>query len=83
MDAEHEAHLLRIKKQFLIKVDAKYRKGNDEHGGYLPEKSGLIDMALDEIIDLYVYMVTLKEQVETGIPATEVLKMIEEELDGR
>lgn len=67
METEQELHLQRIKDQFLKDVDAKYRKGQAEHGGNLWLKPGMLDMALDEIVDLYVYMVTLKEQIEKNI----------------
>jgi hypothetical protein len=62
MTPDHEAHLERIKQQFLKDVDKKYREGQREHGGFLPTKTDLLDEALNEIIDLYVYLITLKEQ---------------------
>ena len=37
MRAENEAHLERVKTDFLRRVDTKYRRGQDEHGGRLWE----------------------------------------------
>ncbi len=62
MTKAQEAHLNRIKKQFLKAVDAKYKLGQLAHGGNLYEKPGMLDMALEEVTDLYVYLITLKEQ---------------------
>lgn len=64
MDAQHEAHLKRIVDRFSADVSAKYRKGQAEHGGNLWQKGGMIDFAIEEVIDLAVYLYTLKEQVE-------------------
>lgn len=66
MDQEHELHLVSIKERFLKAVDEKYRKGQAEHGGSLWLKPGMIDLAMEEIIDLYVYMANQKGQIETG-----------------
>lgn len=68
MTDEQEAHLARIKARFLRDVDAKYRKGQAEHGGDLLEKPRLIDMALEEVLDLAVYLYTLKEVLEPEDP---------------
>lgn len=62
MTKSQEKHLERIKKNFLKAVDLKYRTGQIEHGGNLWLKPKMLDMALEEVIDLYVYLVTLKEQ---------------------
>ena len=40
----------------------KYKRGQEEHGGNLWEKSGLIDNAIEEAIDMVIYLLTLKEQ---------------------
>ena len=66
MTPQQEAHLQRIKDEFVREVDAKYRKGQIEHGGNLFEKPGMLDMALEEVIDLYVYLRTLKDNDLTG-----------------
>jgi len=62
MDAEHEAHLSRILKNFNADVRAKYEAGQHEHGGNLWEKGGMLDNALAEALDLVVYLYTLREQ---------------------
>lgn len=62
MTPDQEKHLQRIKDKFLAEVDKKYRNGQREHGGNLWLKPGMLDMALEEVIDLAVYLYTLKEQ---------------------
>ena len=64
MTPGQEEHLLRVKNSFLKDVDKKYRLGQAEHKGNLWEEDGILDMALEEVIDLYVYLSTLKEQNE-------------------
>lgn len=64
MDAEHEAHLQRIVDHFSSAVSDKYRRGQAEHGGHLWEKPGMLDYAIEEALDLVVYLFTLKEQQE-------------------
>lgn len=63
MTPPQEAHLENIKEWFVSEVDKKYRKGVAEHGGNLWMKSGIIDMALEEVLDLAVYLLTLKSQI--------------------
>jgi len=59
---EQEAHLERIKASFLSKVDAKYRKGQEAHGGDLMYANALtlIDAAIAEAVDQVVYLETLR-----------------------
>ena len=66
MEARAENHLCRIKTQTLFRLDAKYRAGQKEHGGYLPDVGvmALLDAAIDEAIDQVVYLLTMKEQLE-------------------
>jgi len=71
MDKEHEQHLKIIKDSFELLVDKKYRQGQKEHGGKLWLKSGLIDQAIDESIDMVVYLLTLKEQLKRLLDKTE------------
>ena len=59
-----EKHLEGIKKDFINLADKKYRKGVAEHGGNLPDKIGLIDMLIEEIIDQYIYAFTLRGQIK-------------------
>jgi hypothetical protein len=63
MDPEHEAHLDTIKTQITELIDTKYRAGQKEHGGTLWQKPGLLDEAIKEVVDLAVYLLTLKEQI--------------------
>lgn len=65
MTVEQEAHLERVKKEFVALVDAKYRAGAEEHGGELlalPVLS-ILDLAIDEAIDQAVYLLSLKEKL--------------------
>lgn len=73
MSAEQEQHLLDIKDYFLTVVDPKYRKGQAEHGGTLLNKSclWLIDESIKEVVDQFVYLVTLKQQLLSIIDKNE------------
>lgn len=62
MSSAHEEHLALIKAQFLRDVDRKYRAGAKQHGGKLWEKAGLIEMAMEECVDQYTFLMTLKQQ---------------------
>lgn len=68
MDLEHEAHLARILGQFSADAHAKYQAGQREHGGKLWEKPGMLDRAIEEAIDMVVYLYTLREQRDKGMP---------------
>lgn len=46
----------------------KYLRGQAEHGGQLWQKSGLLDMAIDEAIDQVIYLLTLREQLRRSRP---------------
>jgi hypothetical protein len=63
MSEDHEDHLNRIKTQVINLIDTKYRAGQKEHGGNLWLKTGLLDEAINEVIDLAVYLLTMKEQI--------------------
>lgn len=62
MDAPHEAHLSRILDQLTADLRAKYEAGQIEHGGNLWEKPGMLEQAIEEVLDLAVYLYTLREQ---------------------
>lgn len=64
MTPERERHLRNIKHWFLSDVDIKYRKGQAEHGDDLFKKANLIDDALEEVLDLAVYLYTLRDQIK-------------------
>lgn len=62
MTPEQEEHLQQVKADFIRDVDAKYRKGQAEHGGDLWKKPGVLEMLMDECVDFYVYAHVLREQ---------------------
>ena len=64
MKPKLEKHLEGIKKDFINLADKKYRKGVEEHGGNLPDKEGLIDMAIEEMVDGFIYLTTLRSQIK-------------------
>lgn len=64
MTTDQEHHLQSIKDQFAMRMDEKYRKGQAEHGGNMWEKSGMIDNAIEEVLDMAAYLFTLKAQIE-------------------
>ena len=75
MTPEQETHLKKIILDFASLTEAKYRKGQAEHGGDLWNKKGLIDMAIDEAIDQVVYLLTIKQQLnDKGIELGEVVE---------
>ena len=65
MKEEHWKHLGDLQRTFIELSTDKYVKGQNEHGGELWSKTGLIDMAIDEAIDQVVYLLTLKQQLES------------------
>lgn len=66
MEAEHEAHVALILDKFNADLRAKYEAGQIEHGGRIWEKPGMLEHAIQEVIDLVVYLYTLKEQRDGG-----------------
>ena len=62
MSPEHEKHLAGILSDLVKDVDAKYRKGQDQHGGALWRRPVWKD-AWDEILDLCTYHHTLRMQL--------------------
>lgn len=64
MTDEQEGHAHFVAAQFEEAMLKKYEAGQKEHGGNLWNKTGLIDMAIDEAIDQVVYLITLKQQIE-------------------
>ena len=62
---EQLSHLTGIKEDFCSAVDLKYRAGAAEHGGDLLGKSPeeLVEMALEEVLDLVVYVLTLRDRM--------------------
>lgn len=62
---EQETHLEIITDILKSSLRAKYEKGAKEHGGNLWEKEDLLLHALEEVLDLFTYIVTLIQQDET------------------
>ena len=62
MGPEHEAHLARLTRRFTADLDAKYRAGQQHHGGRVWEKPGMLESAYEEVLDLAVYLLVLMEQ---------------------
>lgn len=56
MTPEREQHLHDLKNLFLERADAKYRKGAEEHNESLLTKDDLLYEALDEAINLFIYI---------------------------
>lgn len=69
MTEEQQAHVDRIKSDFRGKVQAKYANGVKEHGGNLWERDALylVEQAMDEAMDQYVYLHTLRERLLKGL----------------
>ena len=65
MTEDQEKHLAEIQNAFYKYCDAKYRKGQEEHGGDLFEKTplDLLNMAIDEAVDQVVYLFTLRQKL--------------------
>ncbi len=57
MKKNQEAHLAQILKEVTTRINKKYRHGAREHKGDLWEVD-LLKEALDEVIDLFVYIQT-------------------------
>ena len=62
MSPEHEKHLAGILADLVKDVSAKYRKGQDEHGGALWRRPVWKD-TWDEVLDLCTYVHTLRLQL--------------------
>lgn len=63
MTKEQEDHLRDIKYNLLTDLDKKYRAGQIQHGGNIWEKQGMIGNAIEEVLDLAVYLYTLRDQI--------------------
>ena len=63
MNQEHHDHLNRILAEVTRDLRAKYENGQREHGGNLWLKPRMLENAIDEVLDLAVYLYTLKEQL--------------------
>jgi hypothetical protein len=57
----------RIVAQVSADIRAKYEKGQREHGGNLWMKPRMLENAIEEVLDLAVYLFTMREQIERGV----------------
>jgi hypothetical protein len=62
MTEEQHAHVERIVRRLTADIRAKYEAGQQEHGGNLWEKPGMLEQAYAEVLDLATYLLTLMEQ---------------------
>jgi hypothetical protein len=68
MTTEQETHINQILGEFIAEAKAKYEAGQQEHGGNLWEKRGMLTHAIEEAIDQVMYLYTLRRQLrERGI----------------
>ena len=63
MKPEDERLLLAIKSDFINEVDAKFRKGNAEHGGDIMDIDAIRE-AKQECVDLYVYLFVAERRAQ-------------------
>lgn len=68
MTVHRENHLNRIINWFSDLVRPKYLRGQQEHGGNLWIKPGMLRNIKEEVTDLAVYVQTLEEQLEERYP---------------
>lgn len=66
---DYQEHIEDIAETFEDWMAHKYEAGAKEHGGNLWEmrQDDLLDNAIDEAIDLFVYLYTLKKQREADL----------------
>jgi hypothetical protein len=57
------SHLARILNYLTTAITDKYHKGQQEHGGQLWQKAGMLGHAEAEMLDLCVYIPTLRDQL--------------------
>jgi hypothetical protein len=62
MTKDREAHLKRVQSVFKKRLAKKYRAGAKQHREKLWEKTDLLDEAIDEVIDLVVYLISEQER---------------------
>lgn len=65
MTPQQEQHLQAVVKAAAELIETKYRIGQEKHGGNLFELSSsqLLDEALMEVTDLFVYLLTVKQKI--------------------
>src|SRR3990167_2526215 len=68
MSIERVNHANRIENWFSRLMHKKYEAGQKEHGGDLWDKTGMLTHAIEEVIDLAVYLQTMEEQLTNNFP---------------
>ena len=61
---DQRRHLEDIVDWTVVSLEAKYRAGQQEHGGNLWMKNGMLSHIEAEVLDLLVYVRTLRKQLE-------------------
>ena len=69
MNEANREHMERIVAQVSADIRAKYEKGQREHGGNLWMKPRMLENAIEEVLDLAVYLYTLRDQLATTTPS--------------
>lgn len=66
---EHELHVTALLDDFRVRAYAKYKVGQQEHGGNLWEIASekLLDHQIEEAIDLVIYLLTEKRRRGGGV----------------
>ena|SRR6185312_14202384 len=62
---EQYKHIRDLAIAFTSRLNTKYRAGVAEHGGDIRDNgpTALIDMAIDELVDAFVYMMSVREKL--------------------
>lgn len=80
LSSRQENHIKRLKAEFSKSMEEKYRRGAAEHSNDLADLTPLelIDNAIEETIDQYVYLSTLREK---ALAASSPQERIDKALD--
>lgn len=70
MTEAQEQHLKRVLAEVSADLDAKYRAGQEHHGGNLWEKPGMLEHAIEEALDQIVYLYVLRDQRDRNLTIT-------------
>ena len=69
LTAQQQDHLDRVTRRFVEDCSAKYVNGQRRHGGNLFAKPAVLTMAIEEALDLPVYLYTLRDQIHELLAA--------------
>ena len=62
MTPKHEAHLAHLLSEGEQMLRARYPRGVEKYGTYLPDMPHLVDEALEEVLDAFTYLITARDQ---------------------